>query len=108
MRPAWFRDPVALVVDTLAAARLTRLVTDDTWPPAVAARTAAIRWADRHTPRWSHGIDCPWCMSPWIAAALVAGHQVADRRGHRNGWALAALPLAISTIVGHLAEWEST
>lgn len=107
-RRPWYRDPAALTVDTLAAARLTRLVTEDTWPPAVAARRAAIDWLDRNAPDYAHGLTCPWCASPWIAALLVAAHQAADRHGRNRVWVLALLPLAISHAAGLLAELEAT
>lgn len=106
MRRPWYRDPVALVVDTLAVARLTRLVTADTWPPAEQARRAVYDRVEAHAPGWGHGIDCPWCMSPWIAAAVVALHETAARAGRGRLAVLALLPLAISTIVGTLAEQE--
>lgn len=106
MRRPWFCDPVALVVDTLAVARLTRLATADTWPPAEAARRAIHDHVEARAPGWGHGIDCPWCVSPWIAAALTAGHQIAARRGHHHAWTLAVIPLAVSAVVGQLAERE--
>lgn len=106
MRRPWYRDPITLAATTLAAARLTRLVTADTWPPAAKAREAAYRHIEARAPGWGHGVDCAWCVSPWVAAALVALHEAAARTGRGRLAVLALLPLAISTIVGTLAEQE--
>lgn len=105
-RRPWTSDPLALTVAALTAARLTRLATTDTWPPAVRARVAAMHAVERRAPGWGHGVDCPWCVSPWVAAAVVAGFEVADRSGRNRVWVLACLPLAIAQLVGTLADLE--
>lgn len=50
----------------------TRLIVWDTWPPAAWFR-------DRIRARWGRDswqdelVRCPWCMSTWVAAVIVAG-----------------------------------
>lgn len=67
-----------LIVDGLAAARITRLVTQDTFPPAKAAREAWVR-------RFGQGsslaelIECGWCAGFWIAAGCRVARRVAPR-----------------------------
>lgn len=106
MRRPWYRDPITLAATTLAAARLTRLITADTWPPAVKARETAYQHIEQRAPGWGHGVDCAWCVSPWVAALLVAAHETAARTGRHRALTLTLLPLAISTVVGTLAEQE--
>ena len=72
---------------TVATWRVTRLLVADEFPPTRALREIVLRtWGqiDRagHITggrRWGglgHAIaylwTCPWCMSPWVAAALIA------------------------------------
>ncbi|MDN5918680.1 MAG: DUF1360 domain-containing protein [Pseudonocardia sp.] len=95
----WYRDPVTLAVDTLAAARVTRLVTHDTWPPAVASRAHVTHWLDRHAPGWTHGVTCPWCVAPWAAALIVTVRAVS-----RRDVTPLLLPLAVGQLVGELAD----
>lgn len=86
-----------LVVDALAAHRLTRLWQDDEVWPAKEAREAFKRWAGDS--RWADLASCPWCASVWIAAAvLVLRHRFP------RAWPLAARVLASSAVAGHLAE----
>lgn len=55
----------------LTCYRLTRLLTTDSFPPIVAGRIRiAHRWGEHS---WQAYLsECPWCVSVWIAAALVA------------------------------------
>lgn len=58
----------AAVVAVLAVARFTRLIVDDDYPP--------MRWATTrfqlHVPeRWGVLVECSWCTSPYVAAAVV-------------------------------------
>lgn len=59
----------AAIIGTLAAARLTRLLTNDDFPPAVWVR---IKW-DTITKdgSWSKLVHCPWCASPYISAIIL-------------------------------------
>jgi len=81
----WF----LLVLTCLATYRVTRLLVTDTLPLVAVPRYRVITYlvwtdpADGHivAPRrwgtlgWSlaYLVTCPWCMSGWVAAALVVG-----------------------------------
>jgi hypothetical protein len=60
---------LAAVVGTLSAARITRLITWDKFPPAVRVR---MIW-DRLTNdgEWSLLFHCPWCMGFWVTGGVV-------------------------------------
>lgn len=60
---------LALVTFILSAARLTRLVVADDYPPTIRLRI----WWDTITKDggWSKLAHCPWCFGPW--AALLIG-----------------------------------
>lgn len=99
----WTRDPWTVTVAALAAYRLTRLVTTDHLPPAVKLRN----WLSDNTPGdyavlWT----CPWCFGAWVSLGVTTAAEFADRRGHRDAFLLAAMPWAISTVSGFLAERE--
>lgn len=86
------------IVYTLAAYRVTRLITRDSLPPIAALRDTVLnRWG--HNP-WSELIVCPWCMGFWVSAGAVA---VASTPAHMIGRWL-AIPLAMSAVVGLLAS----
>lgn len=87
-----------LIVDALAVARLTRLVTEDTLPPLEAARERAYAVVEqRHGAAWAEGITCPWCVSVHLAAAVLVARRVAPR-----AWSTAARGLALSYAAGWL------
>lgn len=112
----------ALVVDALAAYRLTRLVTSDRI--ADAPRDAVVLWAysragrgltiegdaspgawseavaqDPDPPKLAYLVTCPWCSSWWIGLAVVAMRRLAPR-----WWAPMAEALALSAVAGLVAE----
>jgi hypothetical protein len=94
---------VQLLVDGLAAYRLTRLVTVDTLPVAVAVRERLTRWSRRsgHT-AVAELVECPWCIGFWVALGVVVLRRMSDRT-----WPSAARTLAVSTIVGIVAAYLS-
>ena len=59
-----------LVVVALTVYRVTRLLTTDAFPPIAAARD---RITDRYGPdSWQAYLSvCPWCVSVYVAAAVV-------------------------------------
>lgn len=83
---------ILLVIMTcFATHRVTRLITRDHLPLVAIPRTAIIQWLDpvmvidgepiKPTPKrplgvvgWSVAflLECDWCMSVWVAGALVA------------------------------------
>lgn len=56
---------VAVLVGIVAAARITRLLTEDTFPPTVALRTW---YMSKVSEEWGKLAICPWCLGPWIVA----------------------------------------
>jgi hypothetical protein len=104
----WRRDPCALLATALTVHRVTRLLTVDEFPPVEAARA----WLEHRLPDdYRHGVTCAWCVSWWVAVAAVAIAEGLTRRyGPRRGrdrWLLLALPWALSSTAGLLAERET-
>ena len=92
-----------LAVDALAAYRLTRLVTVDTVPAAVAARSRVTGWArSSGHPAIEELIHCPWCIGFWIASAVVVARAVTGRF-----WSPIARVLAFSAASGIVAHYLS-
>jgi hypothetical protein len=61
----------------LAVFRATRLLQRDDVPPLPAWRAAIM---NRHGASvWSNLLDCPWCLSVWVAAGLALLRLVAPR-----------------------------
>ncbi len=103
-----------VVIDALAAARLSRLVrTDRITAPArevVLARAYRRRrltmhpsvssWSDhavldRDPPKIAVLLDCPWCVGVWVAAAIAVAGRLAPR-----AWRPAARALAVAYAAG--------
>lgn len=102
-RRRWVRDPWTVLVAALASYRITRLVVTDRLPPVTKAREAV---ADRMSPEYAELLECPWCLGFWTSGLVAAAAELAERRGRRDAFLLAALPWAISTISGLLADRE--
>jgi len=93
--------PVAvwLLIDALACYRATRLVTRDSVPIFRVPRDAVLdRWGDSAIGEW---VTCPWCMSIWLAAPIVAARILAPQ-----WWTPLALVLTYSAITGWLSGRE--
>jgi hypothetical protein len=77
-----FLAVIAILVVILGPARLTRVLTYDTFPPAAWVRA---QW-DRLTEKsgWNMLLHCFWCANPWMTAAAVTWFLLA------SGWVLAA------------------
>lgn len=108
------RVQTTLVVDALAVARLTRLVTVDRagrparrllLKRAYPYRPRRLRdlpsddietWAaiDPEPPALVELVRCPWCISVWIAAAVTAARSAAPRLWHPVATALACSQVA--------------
>lgn len=111
---AWWADPWLVIVNALAAFRVTRLLVVDGVPPlprvrAAILRFALARWRKRHPP---YGVDqvrdvygdepplaslitCAWCVGWWVSAAVAVLATVAA-----PWWYLLAGALALSAITG--------
>ena len=67
--PWWIWLPLAVVVAIVGAARVTRLVVHDTYPPIVRLR---VWWADiTDDGPWNTLLNCPWCFGPWAFLAAI-------------------------------------
>lgn len=65
----------AAIIGVLSAARLTRLVVNDAFPPSVWLRN---KW-DKLTKddndedgKWTVLVYCPWCAGPYLSAIVLA------------------------------------
>lgn len=73
----------AVVVGVLSVGRLTRLITQDSFPPAVWFR---IKWDDwTEGSGWNVLMHCHWCLSPWIVLPIGAWAVLSDL--HWSWWA---------------------
>lgn len=118
-----------LVVDAVAAYRLTRLVTDDEilhrqreafiartyrWAsPAENAvdagiltggtwtETAIVDTADHAAPKLATLVTCRWCAGIWIGFGVVAARRLAPR-----AWAPVAEALSVAAAAALLAGFE--
>lgn len=82
----------AVLVGVLSTARVTRLVTEETWPPVVWLRVHWDRITD-HGP-WYDLVECPWCLAPWLVAPNLVLAVVTDLHPVWwiiNGWLAASL-----------------
>jgi hypothetical protein len=93
-------EPVELAIDALAAYRLTRLATVDTFPAAASVRERVSRWARRSGhPALDELVHCPWCIGFWISAGVVV-----VRAGTPRAWSPLARALAFSAAAGVIAH----
>lgn len=83
-----------------AAARLTRLVTTDAITGGLRARAIEHRGPDS---RLAYFVSCPWCVSVWVAAAVLALGWWPARHGTAAWWWFPAVILTVSYAVGALA-----
>ena len=94
---------LVLLLTTLAAARVTRVIVVDRIGQPL--RSAVVRWRGESS-TLAYLFHCPWCMGLWVSAALVAAvwwpAQVADRLGVTTWIALPLAALAVAHLVGLL------
>ena len=92
----------ALVVDALAAYRLTRLVIEDTITDDIRERIRDAARRELDTPGAAAKIgkllDCPWCAGFWVSLGVVVARTLAPR-----AWSPVARVLAVSAAVGLIA-----
>jgi hypothetical protein len=72
----------AVPVGIVAAARLTRLVTKDHWPPMSWVRNKYTEMTKGT--EWSVLAECPFCVAPYVVAADLAWALKGDL--DRNWW----------------------
>lgn len=89
------------IVYALAVARVTGLITlDEITRPT---RDALLRRLNPNRPshqQVAYLIGCPWCMSIWVAAAIIPAAWAA---GDHPALAIPALALAASQVTGATA-----
>jgi len=99
-----------LALDALAVFRLTRLVIADTITaglrerlfgsrPGVTRDMGGERIVVAAHPRLAAFLTCPWCVSPYVAAVVVACQALAAAV-----WIYPACVLAFSAVAGLLSE----
>jgi len=110
MRSTWqSHDPLYLLacfaLAVLAVGRAARLVTHDSFPPAVTVRV----WWFNHTGRWGDLFGCPWCMTPWLAAADLGWAVWSGLDWHHfwgAAWLLVNLWLAVAYAAGIVVAYD--
>ena len=81
----------AASVGVVAAARLTRLVTKDHWPPMAAVHRKYVEVTGDS--EWSVLAECPFCVAPYVVAADLAWAVNSDldkKWWMVNGWLAAS------------------
>ena len=67
---------IAALTGVLSTARLTRLIAQDSFPPAAALR---IWWDSRTADSgWNPLLHCHWCLAPYIGAGVLAWAVATD------------------------------
>lgn len=92
---------VSLTTDALACYRITRLLVEDAIldTPRRALKRRLMR--GQHT-KLLELVGCPWCVSVYVAAGIVAARRVAPVL-----WGPLAAGLACSAVTGLIAELEA-
>jgi hypothetical protein len=86
---------VDVAVDAIATYRIIRLLQVDNI--TIRPRNALLkRYAGK---KGAALIDCPWCLSPYVAAGVVLARSV-----HPRVWGLIARALAFSAVTGLITE----
>lgn len=93
---------LVLVLLSLGAYRLQRVVTTDDWPLSEWFRSKVERRFGSQS-SWYTLLTCPWCLGFWVSGATVF---VVDRWFHAAPMPILVW-LAVSTVVGLIGEWES-
>lgn len=90
-----------LVIETLAVYRATKLLQQDDLPPLPELRDRLMQRYGASP--WSALLDCPWCLSVWVAIASRVIRAVAPRF-----WRVGATVLASSAVAGVISEWMAS
>lgn len=86
-----------LVVDALATYRLTRLIVED--EIAAPVRNRVWEQFDPADSKVGYLLTCPWCVSIWVGAAVVAARRVSPAT-----WEPVARMLTTSAVSGMIAS----
>lgn len=89
----------AAVVGVISTARVTRLVTQDSFPPAAWFRAKWQGWT--HDGQWADLATCPFCLSVYLTAGNMAWAVLSDLHWSWwmvNGWLAAAYLTAMVVV----------
>lgn len=85
---------LSVLLGLLAVTRLTRLIVEDRI--AIALRQWTVRkWGEDSKPAYL--IHCPWCVSLWVSAPVMAAASL-----YPNRWVIAALAIPAASMVAGL------
>lgn len=98
MIPSWWQ---ALLL-ALAAHRLWRLLAWDELTEPLRLRLVRYN-KPRYRADLAHWIQCGWCLGFWVSLAWWGAWQV-----WQHGTVVAAVPFALSVVVGLLARFDSS
>lgn len=84
-----------VAVGTVAAARLTRLVVNDDFPPVVKFR---VWWDGRVRGLWNKLVHCPFCFSFWATCFVMFTAWLCDYFGVQLIWWIVMGALAASYV----------
>lgn len=92
---------MTMIIDSLAAYRLTRLIVED--EILAAPRDAVLDFLDRPgagrlASKASQLLECHWCVSIWVGAGVVVA------RRQTRWWAPVAEGLAVAAVVGIISD----
>jgi hypothetical protein len=97
------KDPLTAVaaaaVGVVAAARATRLVTKDHWPPMSFVRRKYVELTEGT--EWSVLAECPFCVAPYVVAADLAWALRSDLSRKwwiANGWFAASYAASLIVV----------
>jgi len=88
---------LTFAVDALTTFRLTRLIVED--EIAAPIREAVWKRYDVSDSKIGYLLTCPWCVSFWVGAGVVAARYVAP-----GPWDPVARVLAMSAVTGVIAS----
>lgn len=90
---------LAFIVGSISAGRITRLLTQDTFPPAVWFRIKWDEWTEDSG--WNTLFHCHWCLSFW--AVLPIGLWAWLSNLHPSWWIFNAI-MAASYVAPMIVE----
>jgi hypothetical protein len=103
------KDPLTAVaaatVGVVAAARATRLVTKDHWPPMSFVRRKYVELTEGT--EWSVLAECPFCVAPYVVAADLAWAMRSDLGRPWwvfNGWLAASYAASLIVVRDDVPE----
>lgn len=97
----YFDYLLAALVGTLSAARITRLITWDKFPPAMWVRDMWDRITNEND--WALLFHCPWCMGFWVSVAVLAAGEWSD---YNRWWWLVNVAFGLSYVAAFIVTHD--